>query len=242
MPQALALRAAPVPRETVHSFLGRMAAMNGIDTSSFARDFNLPFRSLLRVKEETTSVLGALAGISLERMEEMVSWTGRPSTQGRMTYRREGHAVRALRVPEIRGYPQCLREDMDGHDDRPEKWMALRGDWLLRDVRVCFRHRHPLVDLWTEMATVERYDVQRQMKKIAPAILAGELDRPEPPPSPRMTDGSKVDFATDRTTHGWQRFQSGLSQRYAASSVENSCEGSLPIPVIQIRWLPASRC
>ena len=57
--------------------------------------------------------------------------------------------------------------------------MVMRGDWQLREVNLCIRHRHPLVTLWKSENPRDRYDIKRRLQEIEDEILSGRLDQPE---------------------------------------------------------------
>ena len=54
----------------------------------------------------------------------------------------------------------------------------MRGDWQLREVTLCLKHRHLLVPLWTADNRYARYDFAARFKEIEAALLAGTMDRP----------------------------------------------------------------
>lgn len=54
----------------------------------------------------------------------------------------------------------------------------MRGDWQLREVTLCLKHRHLLVPLWTADNQYARYDFAVRFKVIEQDLLAGTMDRP----------------------------------------------------------------
>ena len=95
-----------------------------------------------------------------------------------MRFRDEIFVSRALRSPTMRGCPVCLREDAKSHGGPAVEAMAMRGDWLLREVMVCLRHRHPLVPLWQALNPTDRYDIAPRLQEIEAEILSGYFDHP----------------------------------------------------------------
>ena len=59
-----------------------------------------------------------------------------------------------------------------------------RGDWQFREVNLCVRHRHPLVDLWREQTPEKRYDTGPRLADIREKISGGEFEQPRVEPSP----------------------------------------------------------
>ena len=59
----------------------------------------------------------------------------------------------------------------------------MRGDWQLRDVTLCLRHRHLLLPLWRADARVERFDFAARFEAILDDLVAGRFDRPLCEPS-----------------------------------------------------------
>lgn len=100
-----------------------------------------------------------------------------------MAFRGEIFVSRALRTPKLRGCPICLRLDAEAHGGAPRDAMAFRGDWQLREVSICVRHRHPLVELWEVGPPAHRYNFSERFAEICPDILQGRLDRPAMEPS-----------------------------------------------------------
>jgi len=86
--------------------------------------------------------------------------------------------ARALRNPVMRGCPACLREDAQAHQGNPLEFMAMRGDWQLREVSYCLRHRQPLVPLWSERVTEKRFDIGARLQENIEDLLSEALDQP----------------------------------------------------------------
>jgi hypothetical protein len=178
MPVSPTINPAPAPRETVFSYLSRLASTWGTTPQDFAYDVGTPFKRLL--DEDPTAIfdLAASAGLTEEQAVELMSWTGVRAGDVRMKFRGEIFVSRALRNPVIRGCPICLREDAANRPENPLQAMVMRGDWQLRAVRLCIRHRHRLMPLWTRSPLRERFDFATRLQEILPSILSGELEQP----------------------------------------------------------------
>jgi hypothetical protein len=192
----LLLRTAPLPRETLPSFLSRLAAVNGVGAADFAVDLGFSIKRFLNLEEDAVQALAGAGGLDAAEVAEILSWTGSGVGDVRMEFRSEVFVSRALRNPRMRGCPVCLREDARGQERTPARAMALRGDWQLREVSLCVRHGHPLVTLWEVGTPTHRYDVAARLNKVAEGVLAGEFDAEPVTPSPydlwldaRLEDG-----------------------------------------------------
>lgn len=157
-----------------------MWRMNAAD---LAYDMEAPFKGFLEQKPEAFDALADWAALDSQQMEEMLSWTGLRAGNVRMSFRGEMLVSRALRNPEIRGCPVCLREDAAAHDGPNVARMVMRGDWQMREANICVRHHHPLVPLWTCKKPRDRYDFAARLREIEADILTGLLDQLESPPS-----------------------------------------------------------
>lgn len=187
----------PAPRETLYSYLARLAAVWQTDAPDLAYDMGAPFRRLLNQHEEAFETLAGWAKLTPEVMAELLSWTGVRAGNVRMEFRGELYVSRALRNPVMRGCPVCLREDAAGAKGPAFSAMVMRGDWQFREVTLCIRHRHNLVPLWTATAPLDRYDIAARLHEIEADILSGALDQPTHAPSDydlwldrRLEDGS----------------------------------------------------
>lgn len=116
------------------------------------------------------------AHLSPHEMEEMLSWTGVRMGNVRMDYRGDTVISRALRNPTVRGCPACLRDDATSAPSQPTSVMVMRGDWQLREVSICLRHRMFLVPIWTEDRPERRFDMQHQLRPMLGRIMSGEVD------------------------------------------------------------------
>ncbi len=54
--------------------------------------------------------------------------------------------------------------------------MVMRGHWMLPHVTLCLTHAIPLVPLWKVHQLHDRYDSAPHLQKLAPDIIAGQLD------------------------------------------------------------------
>lgn len=173
----------PARRETVYSYLSRLAATWRTEVADLAYDMGAPFKHFLEQDPKAFEILADWAGFSPQQLNEMLSWTGTRAGNVRTKFRGGLFVSRALRNPAMRGCPVCLREDVTGHDGLGVAAMVMRGDWQLREVDVCVRHSHPLVTLWESVKPRDRYDIKARLREIEGDILSGALDQPATPPS-----------------------------------------------------------
>jgi hypothetical protein len=195
----------PVPRETVFSYLSRLAATWRTEPVTLARHMGSQFRRFLELDPTAVEALVGWAGLHPRQVQELLSWTGVRAGNVRMEFRGELFVSRALRNPVVRGCPVCLREDAAGHEGPPAAAMAMRGDWQLREAFVCVRHRHRLVELWRAEKPVDRYDIAARLSEIEADILSGALDQPAVLPSgydlwldDRLQDGRDETWLKDQ--------------------------------------------
>ena len=158
--------------------------MNGISAKDFSKDMGFSLKRIVLLESTAIECLAAYGGLSARQLQELISWTGQSIGDVRMSFRGETFVSRALRNPVIRGCPICLREDAQAGDDKPLKFMAMRGDWQLREVGICVRHSHPLIPLWEQQVVTDRYDLSHQLLEILPEVLSGKFDQPAVEPSP----------------------------------------------------------
>lgn len=197
-----------MPRETLYSYLARLAAVWRTDAPELAYDMGAPFRGLLEQDMEALETFADWAKLSPDRMDELLSWTGTRAGNVRMEFRGELYVSRALRNPIMRGCPVCLREDAAGATGPAYGAMVMRGDWQLREATVCVRHRHPLVPLWQATAPRERFDIGARLRQIEADILSRTLDRPLRAPSTydlwldrRLKDGADDTWLSDHPVY-----------------------------------------
>lgn len=191
----------PAHRETLYSYLARLAAAWRTETPELAYDMGVPFRRLLNQDEEAFGNVAEWAKLAPDIMEELLSWTGIRAGNVRMKFRGELYVSRALRNPVMRGCPICLREDAAGTTGPPHAAMAMRGDWQFREVTLCLRHGHPLVPLWTAATPWDRFDIGARLREIEAQILSGAFDQQTRGPSAydRWLD-QRLEDGTDNTS------------------------------------------
>lgn len=178
----LPLRVTPGPRETVPSFLSRMAATNGSSATDFSRDMGFSVKQAINLNNDALQRLAEISGLTELQSTEMVSWTGQRLGNVRTAFRGETFVSRAVRSPAMRGCPVCLRDDAL---DQPEplRAMIMRGDWQVRGVDICIKHRHPLVVLWRNANLFQRYDIGTRLSEVLPEIVSGRFEQPDVEPS-----------------------------------------------------------
>jgi hypothetical protein len=187
----------PVARETLFSFLSRLAAVNGVSATDFCLDMGMSLKRAVGLEPEVIERIGDLGGLTPDALSTMLSWTGERVGDVRTKLRGEVFVSRAVRNPLVRGCPVCLREDAKVHRGAPVEAMAMRGDWQLREASLCLRHDHPLVPLWEETAVTQRHNTGARLAEVQAAILSGRLDQPREEASPydlwldrRLDDGA----------------------------------------------------
>ena len=189
----------PKPREIAASYIARLASAYGVRTRDFALDMGLSMRRILISDGSAIAALCELGDVG-GAAQTMISWSGQPIANAKMAFRSERFILRSLRQPDVRACPICLHEDARDHPDQAGNLMAIRGDWLLRDVRICVYHKHPLVTLWRREPLSSRYDIQARLAEIAPRIFAGAFheDLVDPTPYDLWLD-SRLRTGSDRT-------------------------------------------
>ncbi|WP_232716225.1 TniQ family protein [Epibacterium ulvae] len=156
----------PNPKETLPSFLSRLAAANGLDVVSFSKDMGFFFKRVLNFEEAALKRLAEVAGTSAEVLDELISWTRRPSGDIRTQFRGELVPSRALRSPLVRGCPSCLLDDLKSGQDRPLTALTCCGDWQLKDTKDCVEHNAPFIPLWEEKTPSRRWDLQARFSDL----------------------------------------------------------------------------
>lgn len=174
----------PATRETLPSYLSRLAASKGVTTGDLAHDLGGSMKRFLQADEAAVDALARWAQLFATEVEEMLSWTGVPIGNIRLHFRGASVGSRALRKPAVQGCPVCLREDAATNPAEPLSAMVMRGHWQMREVCVCLRHGRSLVTLWTEQELLRRLDFQFQLSAILDSILSSELDGAEIEPTP----------------------------------------------------------
>ena len=66
----------PANRETLYSYLSRLAATWRTDVADFAYDIGAPFRRLIEQDQNALDALADWTGLTARQMDEMLSWTG----------------------------------------------------------------------------------------------------------------------------------------------------------------------
>lgn len=198
----------PKPRETLYSYLARLAAVWRTDAPELAYDMGAPFRRLLEQDMGALETFADWAKLPPDVMTELLSWTGTRAGNVRMEFRGELYVSRALRNPIMRGCPVCLREDASCTTGPAYAAMVMRGDWQVREAMLCVRHRHPLVPLWQAAAPRDRFDIGARLREIEADILSGAFDRPLRVPSAydlwldqRLKDGTDVTWFSDHPVY-----------------------------------------
>ncbi len=62
-----------VPRETLPSYLSRLAATKGVSTADLCYDMRVAFRRVLNFEDGPLAAVAAFGGLSPKQMEELVS-------------------------------------------------------------------------------------------------------------------------------------------------------------------------
>jgi hypothetical protein len=170
-------------RETVPSFLSRIAAMNGVGCTDFALDMGFSLKRIVHLDESALRQLANCGDLNPDQLEELISWTGRQIGDVRTDFRGEVFVTRAIVTPVVRGCPICLREDIQNDADKPLRHIVMRGHWQLREVNTCVLHSHPLVPLWEKPNRTARYDYSERFPEIVPKLMNGDFDQPTVVPS-----------------------------------------------------------
>ncbi len=192
----LSLITRPRLRETLPSFVSRLAAVNGLSFPEFATDMGFSLKRLCQCDDALLSRLAEIAALSDRGVAELLSWTGTSAGEVRTQFRDEVYVSRSLRNPIMRGCPKCLLADVAENPANPLQVMTYRGDWQFRDAQICCEHNHPLVPLWEEPILARRWDIQTQFYHLLEPLKSGGFDRPNTRPT-------KYDFWLD------QRLKSG---------------------------------
>lgn len=196
----------PGPRETLYSYLARLAAAWRTEAPAMVYDMGTSFKKLLDQHEEALETFESWANLSPEVMAEMLSWTGLKSGNVRMRFRGELYVSRALRNPVMRGCPMCLRQDAAETDRAAHEFMVMRGDWHFREVMICVQHQHPLVPLWQTATLRDRFNIGARLEEISGDIMLGAFDQAARVPSAydcwldqRLQDGSDTTWLADHS-------------------------------------------
>lgn len=113
MSSVLALRTKPSHRETLHSFVGGLASINGVSLRDYLQDFDLSINKLMALNPDVFAAVAQLADLDDAELFELTSWMGVPQAGVRMAYRGEEIVSRAIRNPEVRCW-RCALCDATG--------------------------------------------------------------------------------------------------------------------------------
>ncbi len=166
----------PKAREALPSFLSRLAATNSLGVVECSKDMGFSFKRALNLEEVALRTLAEIAGLRAEQLDELVSWTGRPAGDIRMQFRAELVPSRALRSPVVRGCLDCLRADIVAQSAAPLTAMTYRGEWQLKDAKVCVTHNRPLGPLWEEDTPLRRWDFQARFSNLQATLNAAQVE------------------------------------------------------------------
>ena len=209
----LALRVDPQDRETLPSFLSRMAAVNGTSALKFCSDMGVSYRGLIKLNAADLKNFADLSALTEAQISELVSWTGQAIGDIRMRFRGEIFVSRALRNPTMRGCPACLKEDLDTEPGAPSRRMVMRGDWQLRDATICVRHQHPLIDLWHDTSLPSRMNIGAHLDLLKDQIGNGTRAGVAVAPSPydrwldaRLASGTDDTWLSDQPLYAATTF------------------------------------
>jgi hypothetical protein len=128
--------------EPAHGLMARLARLNGAPTlQAFGGENRLPFEMVVR--GQLNAPLAALAGTDVRGLD-------------RTTFRRDGNLVRLgdeiLQHDDfcfqggLRVCPDCLRQDIEICEGRPEYRAHVRTWWNIAQVQVCPFHRVELIE------------------------------------------------------------------------------------------------
>ena len=230
----------PVHRETLHSFVSRLAGTNGVNAADFCVDMGFSLKRAIDLDQDAVDRIGELGGLPLDALADMLSWTGERAGNVRMRFRNEIFVSRALRNPVVRGCPVCLREDAAAHHGAPIEAMAMRGDWQLREVSVCLLHRHPLVPLWDAALVTERFDIGFRLAEIEERILSGEAEQARVEPShydvwldDRLEDGRDATWLAGHSLYAATAFIRLLGTEMLRLGIDEMPEGCDPLRMAQ---------
>ncbi|MBV0893002.1 TniQ family protein [Paracoccus sp. Z118] len=197
----------PARRETLPSYLSRLAASRGVTPPDLSYDLGVSFRRVLNQDPDAVGRLAAWTGLTAVHLAELLSWTGEPIGDVRMRFRGETFVSRALRNPVLRGCPDCLRQDA-AVPPRSLEAMSLRGDWQLREVAMCVCHKRPLSVPWSVDTPDKRHDVRARLAEVMDALDSGQLDLPCEELTPydlwldrRLKDGTDETFLGARSLY-----------------------------------------
>jgi hypothetical protein len=190
-----------------------MAAANGTSGLQFCSDLGISYRGLINLHGDALHAFASFCALSQTQLSDLVSWTGLAVGDVRMQFRNEVFVSRALRNPTMRGCPACLKEDIERDPANPLRVMVMRGDWQLRDVSTCLRHRQPLMDLWHDKSLPSRMDVGAHLTGLLKQISSGSMITAETSPTAcdlwldkRLADGRDETWLADQSLYAASTF------------------------------------
>ncbi|MGY6549340.1 MAG: TniQ family protein [Roseinatronobacter sp.] len=166
------------------------------------------FPSIVNGDPEALRVIALLGGVN---PDELSAWSPVVIGSRRLSFRGHIFHGKAVRNPELRACPICLREDAQSSELPPEQAMGMRGHWGIPHVATCVRHDHPLVTVYRDPHATARYDSAKHLAAITTVILNGELDLPQKDPTSfedwlddRLTNGPGSDWLSGQPQHSWE--------------------------------------
>ncbi|RRH73811.1 TniQ family protein [Falsigemmobacter faecalis] len=172
---------APVERETLPSYVSRVAHSFGVSVNTFLNDAGLG-RNFCARPERSAALedFKQITGLRSEAVDMLLRWTGVGVDETHLVFADAVMNTRSLRNPVVRGCMACLRDDiMAGHLARPLTSAVYRGHWQLRDCFVCLRHSRLLDTLWSETMMTRRYDIGQNIAELLPGLWAAEPEKSE---------------------------------------------------------------
>ncbi|MTH60905.1 TniQ family protein [Paracoccus litorisediminis] len=165
--------------EGAASYLSRLASRNFCSVEEFCADLGLSLAEIRDGKASALAQLAMLAGISAQ---DLVFWTPRHLDAHTTSWCCHDLTRSRFSGKEIRGCPQCLREDVAGGELPPEHRMYLRSDWSHEFRFTCLRHGCWLVPLWQEEDARQRSDIASRLQALGQEALADQrFDLPVEP-------------------------------------------------------------
>jgi hypothetical protein len=159
-----------------------MATVNRLTPEQFCHDMGISVRGLTFIEAPAIERLQRISDLEDDQIGDLISWTGRRTGDFRSQFRGEIILTRAIRSPDVRGCPICLKEDALASDGNPAENMAMKGDWLLRHTKACVEHGHVIVPFWNHTRLTARY-VSDAIVRASENILDGTFDQPRIVPS-----------------------------------------------------------
>lgn len=168
----------PAPRETIPSYVSRLAASKGVSARVLCLDMGLSLKRMVKLEDEAIAALKRVGGLSDQQVDTLLSWTGVSVGDVQMQFRGETFGSRALRNPVMRGCLKCLAEGAASQPDEPLAAMVMRGEWQLRDAGICIQHKAPLAELWEKRKLDDRYDIGARLYEISEMLHSTHAEQP----------------------------------------------------------------